>query len=1041
MGSGQLILNDLPASPNDAFYDVHFEATQIGAASESFSIQVKESGAFAHGPQSYFSGLDLTFQYSKKKGLSISSGGTITLHLNKGVFSPEETVLLVPEWQAASETLVFTASASAQIQMDSIGKLGKLKVALGSTYDRWARVQGLYTFDGGLDPAAKGEFAAHDISGQGAPSLYFEGKQDFRKNPNEAYGAEWTNRGIAFGGSGILASRDNIPNPVVDSIQESEAFSVEIWMKPAEALQEGPARIFSIEGPGYDNYFIIGQGPWNEGPYQQNYRGPGADLNVSYKYRSSGLPDLRNDWEKPFKSPANALTTALMHVVYSCDQEGMQRIFINGAQVAQRSDPGYYNAWLGALRLVLGNDLNKNKPWKGEIHQLAIFSRALTATEVRQHYQPDLAISGDFSLDAVIPPLQGEFFPFSLNSGSEDAALTAARELDLEINPRLGFRQVDLECVKSPDSAWSFSGTFLTRFWEDLVPLKASLEAGRTGPARLNLSGPGPSGTSKPDIVLLRIGEQNAWELSFGTHREYAVVPLVLENSMPDYGEFRLGNPQIVLGEPITMKGKWLGENMAFTSVGKGTNRVMKGSTAFALPFTLELPPEVDPETGDAWGDAILLKDVDMNISLDVTLLKDGFLGVLNASFAYENRVMALPERRIYEAPASKMALLGAILEDLKAQASDLFTGLRRHTEDYYLDMNAGAQPCIYLSTTGTAESTIESILPRIFTSNPSPAYVSNPPVFKLSQSAAGAKLTLNLNGVDAAGIRTAFDDLISQIEDKKGLSPGGLRLLQNRIAERLPLEYNDLLYYHYGWDIPNNYIDLHPGMRLRVDFQSYQFVHATEQKAKKGFVGSGSIHIPINSYTGDDGAQYVGFGPFLSRLQADNRGYLSEDGAGGLIDLVKVGSRKQFFRMFYPNQPIPATAPERSVTIVGANLRKDLPYDIPVTGSGDLISFFFRDKAMVIPEIQVFVGNREVYVPVGTTLRQLIEQYANIPVALGAQPNLHAFLGKARPRRLIHTGPDNTPLYRFLNPGTNSVVNNRDVFDLPLVKGDRFYF
>ena len=1055
-GTGHLILDQLPASPNDAFYSVVFTGTDT-----DFTLQVVENGGFAYGPHSHFSSLNLTFQYKKDEG--ISTTGTVALNLHKELFANGKVLMLTAAWNKENEALAFTASDS--IEMEEIGKLSQVRVELGPRPDRWAGVRGLYTFDGGLganSPSDSEEFATHDISGHGAPSLYFEGKADFTMTGNERYKARWTDKGIAFEGDGVLANQSDISNTVIDSIQQSESFSVEIWIKPGQTLQEGPAQIFAIESGQNPkrNFFLLGQGPWTDGKYKKNPDAPaGAYLNATYGQPVIAVPSLKDPyWEKPFMSPANSLDGALKHVVYTYDQKGTTHcIYINGVPVAEKYNPGDNNNWLGKLHIAVGNDIKKNKPWKGEIQQLAIFNRALTAEEVSLHYSPQIKISGNFSLDHVIPPLKDEVFPFNLNIGRQACSLVAAREVDIDIKPGLGFRHILLECLKlpDPDSPWSFSGKFHTRFWEAVVGLNARFDAG-TG--RLNLSSPGRQPEHKLGIVELRIGEQDAWELSFGEHQEFAVIPLVLDHAMPGYREFRLGSPKLVLTDTISMKGKWLGEQMAFVSQGKGTKQFLKGSAAFSLPFTLNLPPTVDPETGDTWGDTILLENVNMQISIDVEIQKDGFLGVVRAGFDYKGQPVTLPERRIYTPPVSKMALLGDLIDEIKVQADTLFAGHRKHEADYYADMNAVGKPYIHLSASGAAETVIKATLPRIFTTNPSPGYKSpaTDPIFELSQTAAACKLKLNLSGGDAPGIRTAFDDLMKQVEGQKGLSSGGLRLLQSRIAERLPLEFESLLYYHYGWDVGKNYIDLQPGMRLRVDFQNYQFVHATEQKAKKGFVGGGSITIPINSYTGDDGAQYLGFGPFVSRLRGNNQGNISGEGAGGLFDLVKTGIRKPFFRLFFPSEAISAAkpvdpprieaakeaaVPERAVTIVGADRWQDLPVEIPVTTTGNLVSFFFRDKAMVIPEIQVFVGNREVYVPVGTTVRQLIEKYMNIPLPAASQPNLRAFLGKARPRRLIHTGPDSAPAYRFLNFSTDSVQQNRDLFDLPLIKGDKFYF
>ena len=80
--------------------------------------------------------------------------------------------------------------------------------------------------------------------------------------------------------------------------------------------------------------------------------------------------------------------------------------------------------------------------------------------------------------------------------------------------------------------------------------------------------------------------------------------------------------------------------------------------------------------------------------------------------------------------------------------------------------------------------------------------------------------------------------------------------------------------------------------------------------------------------------------------------------------------------------------------------------------------SFFFRGKAVILPEIQVYVGSKPTYVPVGTTIRQLVEMYDDIPSAGLSGKDLRAFSGAARPMRLVHEGVNSEPTYRFINLG-----------------------
>ena len=77
---------------------------------------------------------------------------------------------------------------------------------------------------------------------------------------------------------------------------------------------------------------------------------------------------------------------------------------------------------------------------------------------------------------------------------------------------------------------------------------------------------------------------------------------------------------------------------------------------------------------------------------------------------------------------------------------------------------------------------------------------------------------------------------------------------------------------------------------------------------------------------------------------------------------------------------------------------------------------------------------------PRRTTLRQLLEAKDDVPAALSGQ-DLTGFVGKNRPRRLVHEGAGSTPGYRYINLSNSGVVGNRDALDLPLIKGDRIYY
>jgi hypothetical protein len=106
-----------------------------------------------------------------------------------------------------------------------------------------------------------------------------------------------------------------------------------------------------------------------------------------------------------------------------------------------------------------------------------------------------------------------------------------------------------------------------------------------------------------------------------------------------------------------------------------------------------------------------------------------------------------------------------------------------------------------------------------------------------------------------------------------------------------------------------------------------------------------------------------------------------------------------------------------------------------------------FRGRAVITPEIPVEVNNSVRFVPVGTTVRQLLSAYGG-----GVSPTT-GFLGDFRFERAVNSVVDNlsqaaaTPMAVHTNPvryadAPMSTYNGGvDYFDLPLIQGDALFF
>jgi len=159
------------------------------------------------------------------------------------------------------------------------------------------------------------------------------------------------------------------------AIQKSGAVTVEVWLRPADVNQSGPARIVTLSrDPGVRN-LTLGQ--------------DGHRFDVRLRTQSTsenGIPSL--------STPDQTVTTTLTHVVYTHDQGGQTSLYVNGKQVASRVIPGDLSGWAQDYHLILGNEATGDRPWQGDLHLVALFDRMLSAAEVLQNYEagvPDAA--------------------------------------------------------------------------------------------------------------------------------------------------------------------------------------------------------------------------------------------------------------------------------------------------------------------------------------------------------------------------------------------------------------------------------------------------------------------------------------------------------------------------------------------------------------------------------------------------------------------------------------------------------------------------
>jgi hypothetical protein len=232
----------------------------------------------------------------------------------------------------------------------------------GSMTSRLARTStgmvALYAFKDG-----KGGIV-HDSSRAGAPlDLKIE---------NEA-AVKWSPKGLLIGAP-VLISSTASATKIVQACKASNEVTVEAWVRPGTLTQSGKdSRIVDLSADILNQNFLLGQDQV-EGParaYFMRLRSTTTD--------ATGKPALA--------TPDSSARLKLTHLVHTRSASGVATFYIDGIEVARTSGGGALSSWNEGYRLSVGNELSGDRPWLGEVHLVAIYSRALTADDVKQNFK------------------------------------------------------------------------------------------------------------------------------------------------------------------------------------------------------------------------------------------------------------------------------------------------------------------------------------------------------------------------------------------------------------------------------------------------------------------------------------------------------------------------------------------------------------------------------------------------------------------------------------------------------------------------------
>ncbi|MCK5803859.1 MAG: LamG domain-containing protein [Lentisphaeria bacterium] len=182
--------------------------------------------------------------------------------------------------------------------------------------------------------------------------------------------------GVTFEADESALRSDEGAKKIVESLSKSGQMTLEVWLKPTLLAQRGPARIVSISaGVGNERDFTLGQ---ENGRYVFRLRtatGKGQDAFQITQHTT----------------PKDVVLLERHHVMVTytlCSHcgAGTLRLFVNGKLAMERLGlGGDFSTW-DFFPLLLGNEIDLNRQWRGTLYLVALYDRALSPEEVQANF-------------------------------------------------------------------------------------------------------------------------------------------------------------------------------------------------------------------------------------------------------------------------------------------------------------------------------------------------------------------------------------------------------------------------------------------------------------------------------------------------------------------------------------------------------------------------------------------------------------------------------------------------------------------------------
>jgi hypothetical protein len=170
--------------------------------------------------------------------------------------------------------------------------------------------------------------------------------------------------GVVLSGGALRTSGP--ATKLLTAFQATNQSTVELWLTPANATQNGPARLVSLRGASGNYNTMLGQ--------------HGAELEVWLQHTGKGSKN------KPWlKTSGQTVSTTLLHVVHTYNGS-VERLYVNGVERDAEALSGTFAAWDPTAVFYVGNEATLDRAWQGTLRLLAIYDRALTPADILHNF-------------------------------------------------------------------------------------------------------------------------------------------------------------------------------------------------------------------------------------------------------------------------------------------------------------------------------------------------------------------------------------------------------------------------------------------------------------------------------------------------------------------------------------------------------------------------------------------------------------------------------------------------------------------------------